>query len=43
MSIADVGPHADVGLRDADQRSNLSRMIHTQLDNCDLRPRPQLE
>ncbi len=28
VRVADIGPHADVGLRDADQRANLSRVIH---------------
>ena len=28
VRVADIGPHADVGLRDADQCANLSRMIH---------------
>ena len=43
VRVAHIGPHADVGLRDADQRANLSRMIHAQFDDCDLRPRAQLE
>ncbi len=43
MGVTDVGPHADVGLRDANQRSDFSRMIHAQLDDCNLRPRPQLK
>jgi hypothetical protein len=43
MRVADVRPHADVGLRDGDQRANLSWMVHAQLDDCNLRPGPQLE
>ena len=43
MGVANIGPHADVRFRDADQRANLSRMVHAQLDDSDLRPGPQLE
>ena len=39
MRVADVGPHAHVGLGDADQRADLARMIHAELDDRDLRPR----
>ena len=43
VRVADVRPDADVGLRDAHQRPDLAAMIHTELDHCHLRSRPQLE
>ena len=43
VRVADVGPHADVRLRDADERADFAGMIHAELDDRHLRPRPQLE
>jgi hypothetical protein len=43
VGVADVRPHAHLGLRDADERANLSRMVHAQLDDRDVRPRAQLQ
>ena len=43
VRVADVGPHADVRLGDADQRPDFAGMIHAELDHRDLRPRPQLQ
>ena len=43
VRVADVGPHAHLGLGDADERADFSRMIHAELDYRHLGPRPQLE
>ena len=43
VRVADVGPDADVRLRDADERPDLAGMIHAELDHCHLRSGPQLE
>ena len=43
VRVADVGPHADVRLGDADQRADFAGVIHAQLDDRDVRLVPQLE
>ena len=43
MRFADVGPHPDLRLRDADERADFSGMIHAEFDHRHLRSRPQLE
>ena len=43
VRVADVGPDADLRLGDADERADLARMIHAELDDRDVRSRPQLE
>ena len=43
VRVADVGPHAHVGLGDADERADLPGVIHAQFDHRHLRPGAQLE
>ena len=43
VRVADVGPHADLRLRDANQRANLPWMVHPKLDDRDVRPVAQLQ
>ena len=41
VRIADIGPDADVRPGDADERANLARVVHAQLDDSHVRPRRQ--
>jgi hypothetical protein len=43
VRVADVRPHAHVGLGDAHERADLSCVVHPQFDDGDLRPLPQLD
>ena len=43
VRVADVGPDADLRFRDADQRANLTRMVHSQFDHRDVRTGAQLK
>ncbi len=43
VRVADVGPHADVWLGDADERADLALVIHAELDDGEVRPVDELE
>ena len=43
MRVADVGPHADLWFGNADERADLTLVIHAELDDGKVRPIDELE